>query len=198
MSAGRVVVVEDEALIRLDLVEMLTEAGYEVVGQAGDGETGLRVARAERPDVVLMDVKMPVLDGISAAEVLAAEGVAPIVLLTAFSQSDLVDRALAAGVQGYVVKPFSMADLRPAIEIARARFAEVAGLRGDVADLADRLAARKLVDRAKAALMAQLGWDEQQAFAWLQRAAMDGRRSMAEVARGVLEQGAGGPGPPPR
>ncbi|MCU0301782.1 MAG: response regulator [Candidatus Nanopelagicales bacterium] len=198
MSAGRVVVVEDEALIRLDLVEMLTEAGYEVVGQAGDGETGLRVARAERPDVVLMDVKMPVLDGISAAEVLAAEGVAPIVLLTAFSQSDLVDRALAAGVQGYVVKPFSMADLRPAIEIARARFAEVAGLRGDVADLADRLAARKLVDRAKAALMAQLGWDEQQAFAWLQRAAMDGRRSMAEVARGVLEQGAGRPGPPPR
>jgi two-component system, response regulator PdtaR len=191
VSACRVVVVEDEALIRLDLVEMLAEAGYEVVGQAGDGEAGIRVAREARPDVVLMDVKMPVLDGISAAEVLAAEGLAPIVLLTAFSQSDLIDRAMAAGVQGYVVKPFSLADLRPAIEIARARFAEVAGLRADRDELADRLEARKLVDRAKAALMAQLGWDEAQAFAWLQRAAMDGRVPMADVARRVLERGAG-------
>jgi response regulator NasT len=191
VSACRVVVVEDEALIRLDLVEMLAEAGYEVVGQAGDGEAGIRVAREARPDVVLMDVKMPVLDGISAAEVLAAEGLAPIVLLTAFSQADLVDRAMAAGVQGYVVKPFTMADLRPAIEIARARFAELSGLRGDVAALADRLESRKVVDRAKGALMAQLGWDEQRAFAWLQRAAMDGRVPMAEVARRVVEQGAG-------
>jgi response regulator NasT len=191
VSACRVVVVEDEALIRLDLVEMLAESGYEVVGQAGDGEAGIRVARQTRPDVVLMDVKMPVLDGISAAEVLAAEGLAAIVLLTAFSQADLVDRAMAAGVQGYVVKPFTMADLRPAIEIARARFAEVSGLRGDVAALADRLESRKVVERAKGALMAQLGWDEQRAFAWLQRAAMDGRVPMAEVARRVVEQGAG-------
>jgi response regulator NasT len=188
VSECRVVVVEDEALIRLDLVEMLTESGYEVIGQAGDGETAIRVVRELRPDLVLMDVKMPVLDGISAAEVLAAEGIAPIVLLTAFSQSDLVERALAAGVQGYVVKPFSMADLRPAIEIARARFAEVAGLRTGLADLEQRLEARKLIERAKAVLQARFGWDEQAAFAWLQRAAMDARVPMAEVARGVLGQ----------
>lgn len=188
MSACRVVVAEDEALIRLDLVEMLTEAGYDVVGQAADGQAAISAVRDLRPDVVLMDVKMPILDGITAAEVLAVDGIAPIVLLTAFSQSDLVDRALAAGVQGYVVKPFSMADLRPAIEIARARFAEVATLRSGVADLEDRLAARKLIDRAKAQLQRQFGWDEQEAFAWLQRAAMDARLSMAQVALRVLEQ----------
>ena len=188
MPGCRVVVAEDEALIRLDLVEMLTEAGYEVVGQAGDGESAVRVVRQLLPDLVLMDVKMPILDGISAAEALAAEAIAPVVLLTAFSQSDLVERAMAAGVQGYVVKPFSMADLAPAIEIARARFAEVTGLRQDVADLSDRLEARKLVERAKSVLQARFGWDEPTAFAWLQRAAMDGRVSMAEVARGVLSQ----------
>ena len=187
MSA-RVVVVEDESLIRLDLVEMLTEAGYEVIGQAGDGETGLRLVRELRPDVVLMDVKMPVLDGVSAAEALAGDAIAPIVLLTAFSQSDLIERALAAGVQGYVVKPFTLAELRPAIEIARARFAELSALRHGVADLEDRLEARKVIDRAKAVLQSQFGWDEQAAFAWLQRAAMDARVPMAEVARGVLDQ----------
>jgi len=184
----RVVVVEDEALIRLDLVEMLTEAGYTVVGQAGDGESGVRIIRELRPDVVLMDVKMPVLDGVSAAESLAAEQIAPIVLLTAFSQSDLVDRALAAGVQGYVVKPFAMSDLQPAIEIARARFAEVVALRAGVEDLADRLESRKAVERAKSVLQAQFGWDEQTAFGWLQRAAMDGRVPMVDVARRVLAQ----------
>ena len=188
MSA-RVVVVEDESLIRLDLVEMLTEAGYEVVGQAGDGESGVRLVRELRPDVVLMDVKMPVLDGVSAAEALAADSIAPIVLLTAFSQSDLVERALAAGVQGYVVKPFTLADLRPAIEIARARFAEVHVLRNGVADLEERLEARKVIERAKSALQTQFGWDEQAAFAWLQRAAMDARIPMVEVARSVLAQG---------
>ena len=186
----RVVVVEDESLIRLDLVEMLTEAGYEVVGQAGDGETGVRLVRELRPDVVLMDVKMPVLDGVSAAEALAADSIAPIVLLTAFSQSDLVQRALAAGVQGYVVKPFTLSELRPAIEIARARFAEVHDLRNGVAALEERLEARKVIERARSALQTQFGWDEQTAFAWLQRAAMDGRIPMADVARRVLEQGA--------
>jgi len=189
----RVVVVEDESLIRLDLVEMLTEAGYEVVGQAGDGESGVRLVRELRPDVVLMDVKMPVLDGVSAAEALAADSIAPIVLLTAFSQSDLVERALAAGVQGYVVKPFSMADLRPAIELARARFAEVHELRNGVAELEDRLEARKLIERARSALQAQFGWDEPTAFAWMQRAAMDARIPMVDVARRVLEQDAAGP-----
>jgi response regulator NasT len=183
-----VVVVEDESLIRLDLVEMLTEAGYEVVGQAGDGETGVRLVRELRPDLVLMDVKMPVLDGISAAEALAEDCIAPIVLLTAFSQSDLVERALSAGVQGYVVKPFTLAELRPAIEIARARFAEVRSLRTGVADLEERLEARKVIERAKSALQTRFGWDEQAAFAWLQRAAMDARVPMAEVARGVLGQ----------
>ncbi|MGB7979386.1 MAG: response regulator [Candidatus Nanopelagicales bacterium] len=184
----RVVVVEDEALIRLDLVEMLAEAGYEVVGEAGDGESGIRLVRELRPDVVLMDVKMPVLDGVSAAEVLGADAIAPIVLLTAFSQSDLVERALAAGVQGYVVKPFTMADLRPAIEIARTRFAEVQELRAGVAELTGRLEARKLIERARAHLQAQFDWDEPTAFGWLQRAAMDARIPMVDVARRVLDQ----------
>jgi two-component system, response regulator PdtaR len=158
------------------------------VGQAGDGASGVRLVRELRPDVVLMDVKMPVLDGISAAEALAADNIAPIVLLTAFSQSDLVERALAAGVQGYVVKPFTLAELRPAIEIARARFAEVHELRSGVADLEQRLEARKVIERAKAALQAQFEWDEQTAFAWLQRAAMDARIPMVDVARKVLVQ----------
>lgn len=188
MSA-RVVVVEDESLIRLDLVEMLTEAGYDVVGQAGDGETGVHMVRELRPDIVLMDVKMPVLDGVSAAETLAADNVAPIVLLTAFSQSDLVQRAMAAGVQGYVVKPFTLAELRPAMEIARARFAEVHALRTGVADLEERLESRKVIERARSTLQAQFGWDEQTAFAWLQRAAMDARTPMVDVARKVLSQG---------
>ena len=193
MSACRVVVVEDETLIRLDTVEMLTDAGYEVVGQAGDGESGVRLVRELRPDLVLMDVKMPVLDGLTAAEQLAPDVIAPVVLLTAFSQSDIVERALAAGVQGFVVKPFTRADLLPALEIARARFAELTGLRTDVADLSDRLAARKVVDRAKGILQDRFGWDEPTAFAWLQRTAMDRRLPMVEVARTVLETGADHP-----
>jgi response regulator NasT len=188
--SGRVVVVEDEALIRLDLVEMLAEDGYEVVGQAGDGEAGLRLIRELRPDVVLMDVKMPVLDGVSAAEVLAAEQIAPIVLLTAFSQKELVERALAAGVQGYVVKPFSRADLAPAIEVARARFAELCRLQAGVTELEGRLEDRKAIERAKTSLQTRFAWDEQTAFGWLQRSAMDARVPMADVARRVLAQDA--------
>jgi len=189
----RVVVVEDESLIRLDLVEMLAGAGYDVVGQAGDGETGVRLVRELRPDVVLMDIAMPVLDGVSAAEALAADDIAPIVLLTAFSEADLVDRATAAGVQGYVVKPFTLADLRPAIEVARARFVEVHRLRTGVADLEERLEARKTIERARSVLQSRFEWDEQTAFAWLQRAAMDARAPMVEVARKVLDQAPQGP-----
>lgn len=191
---SRVVVVEDEALIRLDLVEMLTECGYEVVGQASDGEAAIRMVRELKPDLVLMDIKMPLLDGISAAEILAADSIAPIVLVTAFSQSELVDRALAAGVHGYVVKPFTMAELRPAIEIAMARFAETTGLRSTVADLAERLESRKVIERAKSALQAEFGWDEQAAFEWLQRTAMDRRVSMAQVSRWVLDRARRSPG----
>lgn len=180
----RVVIAEDEALIRLDLVEMLTAEGYEVVGEAADGERAVELVRALRPDLVLMDVKMPVLDGISAAE--AIRDVAPIVLLTAFSEQELVTRALAAGVQGYVVKPFTMADLRPAIALAMARNADVAALSADVASLSEQLATRKLVERAKGVLQRQYGLDEQAAFTWLRRTAMDRRVSIAEVAKSVL------------
>lgn len=185
----RVVIAEDEALIRLDLVEMLTAEGYEVVGEAADGESAVELVRRTRPDLVLMDVKMPILDGISAAE--AIRDIAPIVLLTAFSQQELVARALAAGVQGYVVKPFTMADLRPAIEIALARNAHLAALTADVATLSEQLATRKLVDRAKGILQDRYQLDEQAAFTWLQRTAMDRRKTMAEVAKWVLESGKG-------
>jgi two-component system, response regulator PdtaR len=181
----RVVIAEDEALIRLDLVEMLSAEGYDVVGEASDGEAAVELVRQTRPDLVLMDVKMPILDGISAAE--AIRGIAPIILLTAFSQQDLIARALAAGVQGYVVKPFTLADLRPAIEIALARNAEVASLTANVASLSEQLATRKLVDRAKGILQTRYQLDEQAAFTWLQRTAMDRRTSMAEVAKWVLD-----------
>ncbi len=184
----RVVVAEDEALIRLDLVEMLTEEGFEVVGQADDGESAVRLAVETRPDLVLMDVRMPVLDGISAAEAITSRRLAPVVLLTAFSEQDLVARAMAAGVQGYVVKPFTAAELLPAIEIALARHAEVDTLRAGVAELSAQLATRKLIERAKGLLMSQLGLDEAGAFGWMQRTAMDRRMSMSEVARAVISQ----------
>lgn len=184
----RVVVAEDEALIRLDLVEMLTEEGFEVVGQADDGESAVRLVVETRPDLVLMDVRMPVLDGISAAEAITSRRLAPVVLLTAFSEQDLVARAMAAGVQGYVVKPFTAAELLPAIEIALARHAEVDTLRAGVAELSAQLATRKLIERAKGLLMSQLGLDEAGAFGWMQRTAMDRRMSMSEVARAVIAQ----------
>ena len=182
----RVLVAEDEALIRMDLVEMLEEDGYAVVGQAGDGQEAVRLATELRPDLVIMDVKMPVLDGLSAAEQVVAARIAPVVILTAFSQRDLVERAREAGVMAYLVKPFSKSDLVPAIEMATSRFAEVVALEQEVADLSGRLEARKLVDRAKAALQAQ-GLTEAEAFRFVQRRSMDERRSMRAVAQDVLD-----------
>ena len=185
----RVVIAEDEALIRMDLAEMLAEEGYHVVGQAADGAEAVRLAEELRPDLVVLDVKMPVLDGIAAAERIAAQRIAPVVILTAFSQRDLVERARDAGAMAYVVKPFSAGDLVPAIEMAVSRFAELASLESEVADLQERLATRKAVDRAKSALQEQLGLSETEAFRWIQKTAMDLRLSMREVAEGVLEHG---------
>ena len=190
-TATRVVVAEDEALIRLDVVEMLTEEGYEVVGQAGDGEAAVALTIELRPDLVVMDVKMPKLDGISAAEKIAADRIAPVVMLTAFSQRELDDRAREAGAMAYVVKPFGKADLIPAIEIARARFSEIKAVEAEVEDLTERLESRKAVDRAKGMLQTGLGLTEPEAFRWIQKTAMDLRKSMREVAEGVIEHGAG-------
>ena len=188
-AATRVVVAEDEVLIRLDLVEMLTEEGYDVVGEAGDGEAAVELTTELKPDLVVMDVKMPKLDGISAAEQIATARIAPVIMLTAFSQRDLVDRARLAGAMAYVVTPFGMADLIPAIEIARARFAEIQAVEAEVSDLTERLESRKAVDRAKGLLQAGLGLSEPEAFRWIQKTAMDLRKSMREVAEGVIEHG---------
>ena len=188
-QATRVVVAEDEVLIRLDLVEMLTEEGYEVVGQAGDGETAVSLTTELRPDLVVMDVKMPKMDGISAAEQIAGERIAPVVILTAFSQRELVERARDAGAMAYLVKPFSKSDLVPAIEMARSRFAELRQLEAEVGDLTQRLATRKLVDRAKGVLQVQLGVSEPDAFRWIQKTAMDLRLSMHDVAEGIVTHG---------
>src|SRR5579863_368115 len=180
-SPFRVVVAEDEALIRLDLKEMLEEEGYEVVGEAGDGETAVKLAVSQRPDLVILDVKMPVLDGLSAASQIAADRLAPVVILTAFSQRELVERARDAGAMAYLVKPFTKADLVPAIEMAVSRFAEIAALEQEVAGLTDRLETRKLVERAKGVLMQTQGLSEPQAFKWIQRTAMDRRTTMKAV-----------------
>lgn len=185
-SGTRVVIAEDEALIRLDLAEMLAEEGCTVVGQAGDGEQAVLLAKELRPDLVVMDVKMPKLDGISAAAQIAEQRIAPVVILTAFSQRELVERARDAGAMAYVVKPFGKADLMPAVEMAKSRFAELRLLESEVADLKDRLEARKLVDRAKGELQRSLGISEPDAFRWIQKTAMDLRLSMREVAEGVV------------
>jgi response regulator NasT len=185
----RVLVAEDEALIRLDLVEMLEEEGYAVVGQAADGGAAVALATELRPDLVLLDVKMPVLDGLSAAEQIVAARIAPVVILTAFSQRDLVERAREAGVMAYLVKPFQKKDLLPAIEMAASRFTELVTLEREVGDLTGRLEARKLVDRAKGRLQSEHGMSEPEAFRFLQRTSMDTRRSMRAVAQEVLDGG---------
>jgi AmiR/NasT family two-component response regulator len=183
----RVLIAEDEALIRLDLSEMLAEEGFEVVGQAVDGEQAVAMAMELRPDLVILDVKMPKKDGIDAASEIVAEQIAPVVILTAFSQRELIERARDAGAMAYLVKPFSKSDLLPAIELAVARHAETAALRDEVADISQRLEARKIIDRAKGLLMTHQKMTEPEAFRWIQRTAMDRRTSMQAVAGAVLE-----------
>jgi two-component system, response regulator PdtaR len=183
----RVLIAEDEALIRLDLKEMLEEEGYSVVGEAADGQAAVDLAVKERPDLVILDVKMPVLDGISAAEQIAAEHIAAVVILTAFSQRELVERARDAGAMAYLVKPFTKADLVPAIEIAVSRFQEVSALEGEVGTLKDRLEVRKLLDRAKGQLQTVHGLSEPDAFRWIQKTSMDQRLAMRTVAERVLD-----------
>jgi len=182
----RILVAEDEALIRLDLAEMLSEAGYEVVGQASNGEQAVEMAKELAPDLVIMDVKMPVMDGITAAEEIGAAKICPVVMLTAFSQTELVERARDAGVMAYIVKPFTANDLAPAIDIARHRWTEVKALEQEVADLGQRLETRKSVDRAKGILMKKLKVNEAEAFRWIQKTAMDRRLGMREVAEAVI------------
>jgi len=188
---ARVVIAEDEALIRMDLAEMLAEEGYDVVGQAADGAVAVELAEEHRPDLVILDVKMPVLDGISAAERIARARIAPVVILTAFSQRELVERARDAGAMAYLTKPFTRSDLVPAIEIAVSRFSELHALEAELADLGDQLAARKAVDRAKGILQKELGLTEPEAFRWIQKTAMDLRLSMRQVAEGVVTHGPG-------
>ncbi|NLE81203.1 MAG: response regulator [Rhodococcus sp.] len=183
----RVVVAEDEALIRLDLVEMLREEGYDVVGEAGDGQVAVDLAIELKPDFIIMDVKMPRRDGIDAASEIAAKRIAPVVILTAFSQRELVERARDAGAMAYLVKPFSITDLIPAVELAASRFKEITALEREVSDLSDRLDARKVIERAKGVLMTSQNLTEPEAFRWIQRAAMDRRSSMKAVAEVVLE-----------
>lgn len=184
----RVLVVEDESLIRLDIVETLRDNGFDVIAEASDGERAVELARELRPDVIVMDVKMPKMDGISAAEIIGKENLAPVVLLTAFSQKELVERATEAGALAYVVKPFTPNDLLPAVEIALGRHAQIVALEAEVADLAERFETRKVVDIAKGILNEKMGLSEPDAFRWIQKASMDRRLTMKDVANTVIEQ----------
>ena len=183
--AVRILVAEDETLIRMDLVEMLQAAGYEIVAQATNGQEAVELANEHNPDLAILDVKMPVLDGISAAEKIIE--LAPVLMLTAYSQKELIDRARDAGVMAYVVKPFTIGDLMPAIEIAISRHTQMKTLADEVADLHERLETRKLIDRAKGILMKGLNLSEPEAFTWIQRAAMDRRLTMKDVAMAITD-----------
>ena len=182
----KVLIAEDEALIRLDLVELLTDEGFEVVGQAINGEEAVKLARELEPDLIIMDVKMPGMDGITAAEIIGEERIAPILMLTAFSERELVERARDAGVMGYLVKPFGANEVVPAIEVAIGCFAELRAIEEELANLEDRFESRKIIDQAKGMLQEGLGLTEPEAFRWIQKTAMDLRKSMREVAEGVI------------
>ncbi|WP_104179568.1 ANTAR domain-containing response regulator [Arthrobacter sp. B0490] len=186
--ARRVIVAEDETLIRLDIIEILRGEGYEVVAEADNGEKAVALAQEHKPDLVLMDVKMPVMDGITAAEQIVKARIAPVVLLTAFSQKELIERARDAGAMAYVVKPFTPADLIPAIEIAMSRHEEIKALEAEVSDLQEQFATRKLVERAKSLLTTKMGLTEPEAFRWIQKTSMDRRLSMREVAETIINQ----------
>jgi two-component system, response regulator PdtaR len=186
----RVIIAEDEALIRLDLKEMLEEEGYSVVAEVGDGQQAVERAAELRPDLVILDIQMPVLDGLSAAEQIASARIAPVIVLTAFSQRELVERARDAGAMAYLVKPFSKNDLVPAIEVARARFSEMTALDSEVRTLEERLETRKIVEKAKGLLMAEQGISEAEAFRWIQRTAMNQRTSMKALAQSIVDAGA--------
>lgn len=188
----RVVVAEDESLIRMDIVETLRDNGFDVVGEAADGEAAVALAKELRPDLVIMDVKMPKLDGISAADQLNKEHIAPVVLLTAFSQKELVERATEAGALAYVVKPFTPNDLLPAVEIALSRWAQIVALENEVSDLSERFETRKIVDIAKGILNEKMGLTEPEAFRWIQKASMDRRLTMKDVAVTIVDQLGGG------
>jgi AmiR/NasT family two-component response regulator len=186
LERTRVIIADDESIIRMDLREMLTNLGYLVVGEVGDGQSAVNLARELKPDIVVMDIKMPDMDGIEAATVLTQEKIAPVLLLTAFSQKELVDRAREAGVAGYIVKPFRESDLGPSIEIALARFAEFRALEAEVGDLEEALETRKIVDRAKGILMDTQALKEAEAFRKIQKMSMNTRRPMKEVAEAII------------
>ena len=183
--AKRILIAEDETLIRMDLAEMLRESGYEVVGEATNGEEAINLAKELKPDLSILDVKMPKIDGITAAETIVE--ISPVLMLTAFSQKDLVERAVDAGVMAYVVKPFTINDLLPAIEIAITRHAQMLALKTEVGDLTERLETRKIIDRAKGILMYAMKLSEPDAFKWIQKTAMDRRVSMKEVAQAIID-----------
>jgi AmiR/NasT family two-component response regulator len=185
-TALRIVIAEDEAVIRMDLVEMVRELGHEVVGEASNGQVAVDLVRSERPDLVFLDIAMPIRDGLSAAEEIAGEDLCAVVMVTAFSQRDISMKAAEVGAVGYVVKPFTMADLGPAIDLAVARWQQIADLKSQVASLGERAVAREVVERAKVLLQDGHGMSEAEAFTWLRRSAMDRRVTIAEAATALL------------